>query len=61
MELKGILICHYFCVFRKDLNNYFDYKKEECDILFHYGIKFLIYHFYYMLKKNNSLWFPLMM
>ena len=42
MEFKGILICHYFPVFRKDLNNYFDYKKEECDILSHYEMKFLI-------------------
>lgn len=26
MELKGILICHYFYVFSKDLNNYSAYK-----------------------------------
>lgn len=45
MELKDILICHYFCV-QKDLNNHSDYKKDECDIFAHYGIKFLLYHFY---------------
>lgn len=42
MDLKGILICHYFHVFRKDLNNYPDYKKEYCAIFPHNGIKFLI-------------------
>lgn len=56
MEFKGALICHYFLAFRKNLNNYFDYKREECDILSHYEMKFLICHFYYELKeKHNSL------
>ena len=42
MEPKGILICHYFYVFRKDLDNYSAYKKEECTIFPHYGIMFLV-------------------
>lgn len=66
MELKDILICHYFCVFRKDLNSYSDDKKVECTLFPHYGIMFLMYHFYCKLKKKKQkkkplLWFLLTM
>lgn len=29
MELKDALICYYFSVLRKDLNNYSDYKRNR--------------------------------
>lgn len=38
MELKGILICHYFSS-REQLNNYTAYEESVCNTFSHYRIK----------------------
>lgn len=39
MELKGILICHYFGDSGEQLNNYTAYKEQVCNTFSHYRIK----------------------
>lgn len=44
MELKAILICHYFSS-REQLNNYIAYEERVCNTFSHYRIKLSLFPF----------------
>lgn len=52
MELKGILICHYFSS-RKQLNNYTVYEEGVCNTLSHYRIE--LPPFPFILSENKGI------
>lgn len=58
MELKGILICHYFSA-REQLKNYIAYEERVCNTFSHYRIKLSPFPFNVSENKDisDTFWF----